>query len=217
MAKTKETPTGASLKRRAPNRGRPLHEYVTPGGRKVWERWGSTPCYNKSGNMRPAPLHCHKPCRPHLTNAKKRAGANTAWMAALREFNQGNVTWCIPKRGTGAIPLLPYRKVMAIKKRIENERIDKIAGPPPPLERTDAFGDVIVPRKIPKVDAAKAKDARRRESEAEYQRKATEWAAEQAAKEAARYQEFLRKNAWTALPARETRSGRGRGKGGRGG
>ena len=98
--------------------------------------------------------------------------------------------------------------VMAIKKRIENERIDKIAGPPPPLERTDAFGNVIVPRKIPKVDAAKAKDARRRENEAEHQRKATEWAAEKAAKDEAKYQEYLKKYAWTALPPRETRSGK---------
>ena len=107
-------------KKRAPNRGRPLHEYVTPGGRKVWDRWGSTPCYNKRGKMRPAPLHCHKPCRPaHFT---REASKTSPWMLALRRFNRGNNTWCVPKK-----PSPGYTECMKWKKEFQREARQKRA------------------------------------------------------------------------------------------
>ncbi len=194
-----------------------MHGYVTPGGRKVWDRWGPKACYNRRGNIRPPDLHCHKPCRPHLTKQKRRAGANTAWIAALKEFNAENVTWCVPKKGNPKRPLPAYRKVMEIKERIEKERLIRKIGKPPQLERVADEGNW--PRAIPKKGqtqqqanlqaAAIAADKKRREEEAEGYRLAQEWAREQEAKKAARAQKFIKDNAWTALPARVTRSGRG--------
>ena len=109
-------------KPRAPNRGRPLHEYVTPGGRKVWDRWGTTPCYNSRGKMRPAPLHCHKPCRPALTKRKKAAGKKSLWMRALSEYNKSNGSWCVPtKDKIDNMYTAEYVAVLDIMERLKRE------------------------------------------------------------------------------------------------
>ena len=93
-----------------------MHEYVTPGGRKVWDRWGTTPCYNSRGKMRPAPLHCHKPCRPALTKRKIAAGKKSLWMRALNEYNKSNGNWCVPKENTAE-----YVAVLDIMERLKRE------------------------------------------------------------------------------------------------
>jgi hypothetical protein len=122
-----------------------------------------------------------------LTKAKRRAGANTAWIAALKEFNAENTTWCVPKKGNPKKPLPDYRKVMAIKERIEKERLIRKIGKPPQLERVADEGNW--PRPIPKKGqtqqqanlqaAAIAADKKRREEEAEGYRLAQEWAREE--------------------------------------
>ena len=53
---------------------------------------------------------------------------------ALKQFNKDNVTWCIPKRGTGKKPLPDYTKVMRMKEgevkaeeEAESERMNEQA------------------------------------------------------------------------------------------
>ena len=86
-------------------------------GRKVWDRWGRTACYNSRGDIRPAARHCHKPCRPGVSEAKIAAGKKTAWIAALHEYNRKSPIWCVPKINTPG-----YDECMNIKDRIEEER-----------------------------------------------------------------------------------------------
>ena len=93
--------------------------------RKVWDRWGPKACYNRSGKIRPPDLHCHKPCRPGVSTAKIDAGKKSAWIRALREYNRGNATWCVPKGPetvNGHVFVSPgYNEVMDIKARIQKE------------------------------------------------------------------------------------------------
>lgn len=58
------------------------------------------------------------------------------------------------------------------------------------------------------VAANKAADVLKAAQDAEDQRLATEWARKKEAAKVARAQKFLKDNAWTALPARVTRSGK---------
>jgi hypothetical protein len=93
--------------------------------RKVWDRWGPKACYNRSGNIRPPDLHCHRPCRPGVSTAKIAAGKKSAWIRALREFNRSNATWVVPRETVTVngqeMVTEGYRRVMDIKERIQAE------------------------------------------------------------------------------------------------
>ncbi len=102
-----------------------IGDRTTGSGRKVWNRWGPKACYNRSGIIRPPDLHCHKPCRPGVSTAKINAGKKSAWIRALREYNRGNATWCVPKgpetvNGQEMVTE-GYRRVMDIMERIQAE------------------------------------------------------------------------------------------------
>ena len=97
----------------------------TERGRKVWDRWGPKACYNRSGNIRPPDLHCHRPCRPGVSTAKIDAGKKSAWIRALREFNKSNATWVVPRETVTVngqkMFTEGYRRVMEIKERLQAE------------------------------------------------------------------------------------------------
>ena len=82
--------------------------------RAVYDYWGATPCYNKRGKMRPDERSCHKPCRPaHFT---REASKTSPWMLALKKFNAGRNTWCVPKENTSG-----YTQCMQWKKEFQRE------------------------------------------------------------------------------------------------
>jgi hypothetical protein len=60
-----------------------------------------------------------------VSTAKINAGKKSAWIRALREFNRGNETWCVPKGPetvNGQVFVSPgYNEVMAIMERIQDE------------------------------------------------------------------------------------------------
>ncbi len=97
----------------------------TGSGRKVWDRWGPKACYNRSGNIRPPDLHCHRPCRPGVSTAKVDAGKKSAWIRALREFNKSNATWVVPRETVTVngqeMFTEGYTRVMDIMERIQKE------------------------------------------------------------------------------------------------
>ena len=71
--------------------------------------------------MRPAPLHCHKPCRPALTKRKKAAGEKSLWMRALNEYNKSNGNWCVPREKMHGMYTAEYVAVLDIMERLKRE------------------------------------------------------------------------------------------------
>jgi hypothetical protein len=115
-------------KPRAPKRPPAAHWKETNSGR-VWKRWGRTPCYNSRREIRPDALHCHKPCRPELTPAKKAAGEKSLWMRALNEWNKSNGNWCVPtKDKIDNMYTNDYVEVLDIMERLKREDAQRDAG-----------------------------------------------------------------------------------------
>ena len=77
-------------------------------------------CYRKNGTPRTPTSTCHRPCRPaHFT---REASKYSPWMLALKRFNAGRNTWCVPKENTSG-----YTECMKWKKEFQREARQKRA------------------------------------------------------------------------------------------
>ena len=100
----------------------PAKPYINGSGNPVYY-YTYTPCYNEVGKQMPEPRSCHKPCRPELTKRKIRAGANSPWNKALKEYNQwkyDNKGKLIERNGRFVVPMKgtdDYKKVRKYMKR----------------------------------------------------------------------------------------------------
>ncbi len=75
-------------------------------------------CYRRNGTPRTPNSTCHRPCRPaHFT---REASKYSPWMLALKKFNVGNNTWCVPKA-----PSPGYTQCMKWKKEFQREARQK--------------------------------------------------------------------------------------------
>ncbi len=127
-------------------------------------------CYNKWGRERPNKGVCHKPCR--RAYKPRPAASNGPWIEALRRYNKGGPTWCIPKGKT-----TEFAKVDRIMSKIIQERAQLAKDAAAPKQKA-------TPTKIPKKvltaaeERAKAKkeEAARRAAEAQFAKDAAAWA-----------------------------------------
>ncbi len=236
---------------------------------KAWERRSKPErtyppvCYTEGGKRRTGKYMevCHRPCRP--AHFKRPASKISPWMLALKQWNRGNSSWCVPKNPSAGYTLcLKYKNEIQRKQyAMRNEEEDEldlplrsyldargtqapIPGRKAAMEAKQAgalqrinYGKGMTTRRseiaglfaessaqgaarpdIPRINAEAAARAQVAENkrldvlkaaqDAADQKKATEWARKKEAAVAANYQKFLKDNAWTALPPRETRSGK---------
>ena len=77
-------------------------------------------CYRRNGTPRTPNSTCHRPCRP--AHFKREASKYSPWMLALKRFNAGRNTWCVPKENT-----FGYTECMKWKKEFQREARQKRA------------------------------------------------------------------------------------------
>jgi hypothetical protein len=129
-------------------------------------------CYNKWGRERPNKGVCHKPCR--RAYKPRPAASNGPWIEALRRYNKGGPTWCIPKGKT-----TEFAKVDRIMSKIIQERAQLAKDAAAPKQKATP---TKIPKKVTVLTAeelrAKAKkaEAARRAAEAQFAKDAAAWA-----------------------------------------
>lgn len=142
---------------------------ITPSRKATAKKRTYPPvCYNKWGRERPNAGVCHKPCRRAYKS--RPAASNGPWIEALRQYNKGGPTWCIPKGKTRE-----FEKVDKIMNKIIQERAKRAKGIPGTAPKQKAIPKKVMTEEEKRANARKA-EAARRAAEAQFAKDAAAWA-----------------------------------------